>query len=75
MSPVRPGELLPAIAEAKSSGGESKVPRILAGAMKQLKHSRLKPDPKLNGDLIALVKEDPQLFNNPTVIEVNSPVL
>ena len=67
---VRPGELLPAIAEARSSGGESKVVRMLAGAMKQLKHSRLKPDTKLNSDLVALVKEDPQLFNNPNVIEV-----
>jgi hypothetical protein len=66
---VRPGELLPAITEARSSGGESKVVRMLAGAMKQLKHSRLKPDTKLNSDLVALVKEDPQLFNNPNVIE------
>lgn len=74
VSPVRPGELLPAITDAKSSGGggagDTKVVRILAGAMKQLKHSRLKPDPKLNSDLITLVKEDPQIFNNPTIIEV-----
>ena len=74
---VRPGDLLPAIAEAKSAGGggggggESKVVRILAGAMKQLKHSRLKPDAKLNSDLVSLVKEDPQLFNNPNIIEVS----
>ena len=71
---VRPGELLPAIAEAKSAGGgggESKVVRILAGAMKQLKHSRLKPDAKLNGDLVSLVKDDSQLFNNPNIIEVS----
>ena len=71
---MRPGELLPAIVEAKTSGGsgDSKIVRILAGAMKQLKHSRLKPDPKLNNDLISLVKEDPQIFNNPTSIEVYS---
>ena len=72
---VRPGELSSAIAEAKSSGGggtsgESKAVRILAGAMRQLKHSRLKPDLKLNSDLTTLVKEDPQLFNNPHIIEV-----
>ena len=48
--------------------------RILAGAMKQLKHSRLKPDSKLNGDLVSLVKEDPQLFNNPNIIEVRGGV-
>ena len=72
---VRPGELQSAIAEAKSGGGggggESKVVRILAGAMKQLKHSRLKPDHKLNSELVSLVREDPQLFNNPNVIEVS----
>ena len=68
---VRPGELLSAVAEARASGGETKVARVMAGAMKQLKHSRLKPDPKLNDDLIALVKEDPQLFSNPVIIEVS----
>ena len=73
---VRPGELLSAITEARSSGstsnvtGDSKAVRILAGAMRQLKHSRLKPDLKLNGELTTLIKEDPQLFNNPNIIEV-----
>ena len=67
---VRPGDLLPAVVEARSSGNDSKVTRILAGAMKQLKHSRLKPDLKLNEDLTALVKEDSQMFNKPAIIEV-----
>ena len=70
MCSVRPGDLIPAIAEAKSGGNESKVTKILAGALKQLKISRLKPDPKLNYDLVALVKEDAQMFNQPVVIEV-----
>ena len=83
MLSVRPGELVPAIAEAKSvtpattgggggggGGGETKVVRILAGAMKQLKQSRLKPDHKLNSDLVSLVRDDPQIFNNPFIIEV-----
>ena len=75
---VRPGELLSAITEARPSGsgssssvtGDSKAVRILAGAMRQLKHSRLKPDLKLNAELTTLIKEDPQLFNNPNIIEV-----
>ena len=73
---VRPGELLSAITEARPSGsgssvtGDSKAVRIIAGAMRQLKHSRLKPDLKLNAELTTLIKEDPQLFNNPNIIEV-----
>lgn len=59
-----------AVTDAKSSGEDTKVVRILAGAMKQLKHSRLKPDPKLNNDLVTLVRSDPQLFNHPNIIEV-----
>jgi hypothetical protein len=67
--PVRSGELLPAIREALSSGNDSKATKLLAGGLRQLKLSRLKPDKELNSSLMALIKESPQLFSAPSSLD------
>ena len=67
---VHPVELVSALREARSSGNDTKATRVLAGALKQLRLSRLKPDSTLNTALTSLAKEDGKLFNNPTAIEV-----
>lgn len=66
---VRSSELLSAIRAAKSSENDSKAGKILAGALKQLRLSRLKPDTTLNSALVTLVKEFPALFSVPSVID------
>ena len=63
-------ELVSTLREARSSGNDTKATRVLAGALKQLRLSRLKPDSTLNTALTSLAKEDGKLFNNPTAIEV-----
>ena len=67
---VHPVELVSTLREARSSGNDTKATRVLAGALKQLRLSRLKPDSTLNAALTSLAKEDSKLFNNPTAIEV-----
>lgn len=49
--------------EAVSSGNDTKATKLLAGGLKQLKLSRLKPDKDLNTALATLIKESPQLFS------------
>ena len=66
---VRSGELLPAVREARASGNDSKANKLLSGALRQLKLSRLKPDPILNSALTAIAKESPDLFSSPALIE------
>ena len=70
MLSVRPTELVAAVQEARAAGNDAKAARVLAGALKQLRLSRLKPDPALNVALTTLGKEDSELFNNPPAIEV-----
>jgi len=67
---VRPTELVAAVQEARAAGNDAKAARVLAGALKQLRLSRLKPDPALNVALTTLGREDSELFNNPPAIEV-----
>ena len=55
--------------EALSSGNDSKATKLLAGGLKQLKVSRLKPDRELNSALTVLIKESPQLFSNPSSLD------
>lgn len=66
---VRSGELLPAVKEAISSGNDTSATKILCGALKQLRLSRLKPDSVLNTALTSLVKEYPKLFTASSVID------
>ena len=66
---VRPGELISAIKAAKSADNDVKVSKILGGALKQLKLSRLKPDTTLNSALVSLVHEYPEIFTTPAAIE------
>ena len=61
---------MPAFREAKSSGNDTKAGKILAGALKQLRLSRLKPDPVLNGALTTLAKDDSSVFGTHAAIEV-----
>ena len=68
---VRPGDLVSAIKDAKTSDNESKVQRLLLGAIRQLKHSRLKPDPVLNAALVQLAEEDGEMFNTPSIVDVS----
>eukprot|EP00731_Ephydatia_muelleri_P029324 Em0020g968a len=66
---VRSGELVAAVKDAKTTEGDSKVPRLLLGAVRQLKHSRLKPDPILNAALVQLAEEDGEMFNTSYIID------
>ena len=66
---VRSGELLPAIRESLSAGNDAKATKLLAGGLKQLKLSRLKPDKELNSSLMVLIKESPQLFSAPSSLD------
>ena len=66
---VRSTELLSAVRNAKSTENDTKASKILGGALKQLKLSRLKPDTTLNSALGSLVREFPDMFSTPAVIE------
>ncbi len=66
---VRSSELVSAIQAAKSAENDAKASKILGGALKQLKLSRLKPDTTLNSALVNLVHEFPDMFSTPAVIE------
>ena len=67
---VRSSELLSAIKAAKSAGNEVKAGKILGGALKQLRLSRLKPDTTLNSSLVTLVHDFPDLFSSPAIVEL-----
>ena len=69
LSSVRSTELVSAIKTALSSDNDVKAAKILGGALKQLKLSRLKPDVTLNSSLMTLVREHPDIFSTPAVIE------
>jgi len=66
---VKSSELVSALRAAKAADNDSKVGKILGGALKQLKQSRLKPDATLNAGLVTLVKEFPSLFSLPPVVD------
>lgn len=55
--------------DALSSGNDSKAVKLLAGGLKQLKMSRLKPDKELNSALTSLIKESPHLFSVPSSLD------
>ena len=69
MHTVRSGELLPAFREAMSSGNTSKATKLIAGSLRQLKLSRLKPDPVLNSSFSTISKENPEMFASPHLVE------
>ena len=58
-----------AVQAAKSADNDVKASKILGGALKQLKLSRLKPDTVLNSALVTLLHEFPDMFSTPAVIE------
>ena len=66
---VRSSELVSAVQAAKLADNDVKASKILGGALKQLKLSRLKPDAALNSALLTLVHEFPDMFSTPAVIE------
>lgn len=66
---VRSSELVSAIKAAKSNDNDTKAAKILGGALKQLKLSRLKPDATLNSALVSLVHEYPEMFSAAAAIE------
>lgn len=66
---VRSNELISAIKAAKSADNDTKAAKILGGALKQLKLSRLKPDATLNSALVSLVRDYPELFSTSAAIE------
>ena len=66
---VKSSELVSAIRTAKSVDSDTKATKILAGSLKQLKLSRLKPDSTLNSALVTLVQEYPGMFSQPSVVE------
>ena len=66
---VRSTELVSAIRAARSSDNDVKAAKLLGGALKQLKLSRLKPDSTLNSALVTLVREFPAMFSTATAIE------
>lgn len=66
---VRPSELVPAIKVAIAADNDVKAAKILGGALKQLKLSRLKLDSILNSSLVTLAKELPDIFTTSTVID------
>lgn len=66
---VRSSELISAIRAAKSADNDVKVAKILGGALKQLRLSRLKPDLTLNSALVTLVQDYPDMFSTQSVME------
>ena len=69
---VHPTELVEAVQDAKSDKNESRVTRLLLGAVKQLRLSRLKPDGNLNAALTTLARDYSSLFNTPPLIEAST---
>lgn len=61
--------MVSSVRAAKSADNDVKASRILGGALKQLKLSRLKPDATLNSGLVTLVHEFPDMFSTPAAIE------
>lgn len=68
-SSVRSSELISAIRAAKSADNDAKAAKLIGGALKQLRLSRLKPDTTLNSALVTLVQEYPEMFSTPSVME------
>lgn len=66
---VRSSELISAIRAAKSADNDAKAAKILGGALKQLRLSRLKPDLTLNSALVTLVLDFPDMFSTLSVME------
>ena len=58
-----------AIRTARAADNDVKAAKLLGGALKQLKLSRLKPDTTLNSALVTLVRELPAMFSAPAAIE------
>lgn len=52
-----------------SSGNTSKATKLIAGSLRQLKLSRLKPDPVLNSSFSTISKENPEMFASPHLVE------
>ena len=61
--------MLSAIRTSKAADNDVKAAKLLGGALKQLRLSRLKPDVTLNSALIALMQEFPEMFSTPAVVE------
>lgn len=57
------------IRAAKSADNDAKASKILGGALKQLKLSRLKPDATLHSALVTLVHDFPEMFSASAVVE------
>lgn len=68
---VKPNELVDMVTKSCEAGDDVKTTRIILGALKQLKQSRIKPDHALNNSIATVARDNPKLFATPEAIEVS----
>lgn len=68
---VKATELVDMVTKSCEAGDDMKTARLIHGALKQLKQSRIKPDLALNTAIATIARDNPKLFATPEAIEVN----
>ena len=71
MPVVKATELVDMVTKSCEAGDDVKTARLILGALKQLKQSRIKPDYGLNSSIATIARDNPKLFATPEAIEVN----
>lgn len=72
---VKANELVDMVAKSCEAGDDMKTTRLILGALKQLKQSRIKPDHSLNISIATIAKDNPKLFATPEAIEVSKALI
>lgn len=67
---VKANELVDMVMKSCEAGDDVKTARLILGALKQLKQSRIKPDHTLNISIATIARDNPKLFATPEAIEV-----
>ena len=67
---VKATELVDSVTKACEADDDAKATRLTLGALKQLKQSRIKPDPSLMASIATIARNYPVLFTPSETIEV-----
>ena len=68
---VKANELVDMVTKSCEAGDDVKTVRLILGALKQLKQSRIKPDHALNSSIATIARDNPKLFTTPEAIDVS----
>lgn len=67
---VKASELVDMVTKSCEAEDDVKTARLILGALKQLKQSRIKPDLALNSSIATIARDNPKLFATSEAIEV-----